>query len=222
MPKDKLAAVQALADTTSLSSSIISTILKRTLTGTLPSPHHHVTHSTTNPIDLRARILDRSESHNPSRLIAELPSFNSHRSHEGFLPAWSFDDHRGVDSWPASTGRDPYTTSREGDSTLVPASASSTMPTTTTSHSRKRPHAIDSHNDDGPSSTKRSRISNDIEEIDLATEGSDQAILEKERAELVQTQRGDDEDQPKSFGKITCMICLDNFTNLTTTACGTS
>ncbi|GAB7339556.1 hypothetical protein MBLNU457_6165t1 [Dothideomycetes sp. NU457] len=94
------------------------------------------------------------------------------------------------------------------------------MPATSATQTRKRSHATNSHDDDPTSSTKRSRISNDVEEIDLATEGSDQAILEKERAELVQTQRGDDEDQPKSFGQITCMICLDNFTNLTTTACG--
>ena len=72
---------------------------------------------------------------------------------------------------------------------------------------------------------KRARLSpssDDVEEIDLATEeGSEQKLLGKERTELVKTQQGgDDDDGPKSFGKMSCIICLDNFTNLTATACG--
>jgi len=129
-------------------------------------------------------------------------------------------DHRGFDSWPSSTDREQYAIANsEGDLLFAPASGTSAMPVASSSQSKKRPHATQ---EEGSLPAKRSRISNDVEEIDLATDqGSDRAILEKEREELVHTQKGDDADQPKPIGKITCMICLDNFTNLTTTACGT-
>ena len=66
-------------------------------------------------------------------------------------------------------------------------------------------------------------VDSDVEEVNLTSEeGSAQALLEKEREELVKTQLGHsgDDDKPKRFNDMTCIICLDNFTNVTTTACG--
>jgi len=71
--------------------------------------------------------------------------------------------------------------------------------------------------------TSKSNTNSDIEEVNLVSEeGSAQALLEKEREELVKTQLGQDgdDDKPKRFNDMTCIICLDNFTNVTTTACG--
>lgn len=46
------------------------------------------------------------------------------------------------------------------------------------------------------------------------------AVLEKERQELLKSQENEEEDGPKRFGSMNCIICMDNFTNLTATACG--
>lgn len=68
-----------------------------------------------------------------------------------------------------------------------------------------------------------SNAKNESNEVNLITEeGSAQALLEKEREELVKTQLGNngEDEKPKKFNEMTCIICLDNFTNVTTTACG--
>ncbi|KAF2225814.1 hypothetical protein BDZ85DRAFT_294255 [Elsinoe ampelina] len=62
--------------------------------------------------------------------------------------------------------------------------------------------------------------SEDLEEINLTSDDPMEAVLEQERQELVKSQQKDDEDGPKPFGKMSCIICMDTFTDVTATACG--
>ena len=101
------------------------------------------------------------------------------------------------------------------------------MPAASSSRARKR--SLPKDNNDESREKKRvhqspsSRLSQEVEEIDLVNEeGSAEALLDKERADLVKTQQSKDgSDKSKTFGQMNCIICLDNFTNLTATACGT-
>ncbi|KAF4551306.1 Hypothetical protein D9617_14g077630 [Elsinoe fawcettii] len=55
--------------------------------------------------------------------------------------------------------------------------------------------------------------SEELEEVNLTSDDPIEAALEKERQELVKSQQKDSEDEPKSFGKMSCIICMDNFTD---------
>lgn len=100
------------------------------------------------------------------------------------------------------------------------------MPSASASRVRKRSSAQSRAE---PPPNKRPRLSPsgsrsnaiDIEEVDSADEGNAQILLDKERVDLVKTQQNKNGDEtPKRFGEMNCIICLDNFTNLTATACG--
>ncbi|PNS19279.1 hypothetical protein CAC42_2456 [Sphaceloma murrayae] len=71
---------------------------------------------------------------------------------------------------------------------------------------------------------KRSRAldSAEVEEVNLTDDKEPmEVLLERERQELVQLQQGkENEEAPKPLGRINCIICMDNFTDLTATACG--
>ncbi|GAM90583.1 hypothetical protein ANO11243_086280 [Dothideomycetidae sp. 11243] len=102
---------------------------------------------------------------------------------------------------------------------------STPMPTTSTQESRKRAHRRPS--DGAPPERKRQRHSgpsvqaSGVEEIDLvADDTTNQDILKKEQEELLTLQRARDDAEPKSFGEMNCIICMDNFTDLTATPCG--
>ncbi|KAF2148186.1 hypothetical protein K461DRAFT_58020 [Myriangium duriaei CBS 260.36] len=101
------------------------------------------------------------------------------------------------------------------------------MPAASGSDPRKRSLRQVQDDNDEPSQVKRQRHSGssaqglELEEVDLTT-GNDiaQAMLKKEREDLVTSQKPDDDSAPKSFGEMTCIICMDNFTDLTATPCG--
>ncbi|KAF1849221.1 uncharacterized protein K460DRAFT_404456 [Cucurbitaria berberidis CBS 394.84] len=59
-----------------------------------------------------------------------------------------------------------------------------------------------------------------VEEVDLTVDKpSVQEILQKQRADAVKAQ-AKPEEQPTTFNTFTCVICMDNPTDLTATACG--
>lgn len=77
---------------------------------------------------------------------------------------------------------------------------------------------------------KRSRLSgttsatpvvlnvDEIEAVDLATDDAVQNLLQKEREDLVKSQN--ENNNVTKFGDMSCIICMDNFTDITATACG--
>lgn len=100
-----------------------------------------------------------------------------------------------------------------------PSDSQNSMPTTSGSRSLKRPHPVQRGLQSPPTKKTRRSSDNVVEQIDLVDEDAGtSAILQKEREELVRKQQED--DQPKRFGEMTCIICLDTFTNVTVTACG--
>ncbi|KAK8220063.1 hypothetical protein M8818_000479 [Zalaria obscura] len=59
-----------------------------------------------------------------------------------------------------------------------------------------------------------------IEELDLAEPGSAEKLREKQTEDLVKAQQEDEGEKHKGFKELTCMICMDTFTNMTATHCG--
>lgn len=98
------------------------------------------------------------------------------------------------------------------------------MPTASTSDARKRRHQDAS--DNGGVEPKRQRHAEsssqaiDLDEVDLAgDDDTAQSILQIEREELIKSQR-DADDGPLKFSEMNCIICMDNYTDLTATPCG--
>ena len=88
---------------------------------------------------------------------------------------------------------------------------------------RKRAHGTE--HGDPFRDAKRSRPSGPsdeatkTEEIDLVDD-EDMVLLEQQSKALREAQRTDDSSGPKSFSAMTCIICMDNYTDLTATPCG--
>ncbi|KAL1296539.1 hypothetical protein AAFC00_000045 [Neodothiora populina] len=103
---------------------------------------------------------------------------------------------------------------------LSPTSSPFTMPRTSATLTRKRSRGAAS---DGTPDAKRRRNSG-IQEVDLSTNKADsssakEAILEKEREQLVKRQR-EESGKAVRLNDLQCMICLERFTNMSVTHCG--
>lgn len=99
-----------------------------------------------------------------------------------------------------------------------------TMPRQSASSSHKRSHAT-INVDDSPKA-KKPRRSSVIEKVELVLdddeqEAADKEVLERERQELVKKQR-EESDKPVRLNDLNCMICLERFTNMSVTHCGTT
>lgn len=100
------------------------------------------------------------------------------------------------------------------------------MPSAASSKPQKRSHA--QSGGEGPASKRQKQSPRgsranaiDIEEVDLVEEDGTQALLGEQQEELVKTQqRKEGDEKAKRLGEMNCIICLDNFTNLTATVCG--
>ncbi|KAG8631393.1 hypothetical protein KVT40_000533 [Elsinoe batatas] len=148
----------------------------------------------------------------------------SHAHSRPTLPHFTHSSDRNLPAWRAPVTHPPSDWERYDQYVIEPhpvvfqrspsEALSPIMPSAP--QSRKRV-AIDS----GRERPKKMRQnSEDLEEINLTSDDPMEAVLEQERQELVKSQQKDDEDGPKPFGKMSCIICMDNFTDVTATACG--
>lgn len=97
------------------------------------------------------------------------------------------------------------------------------MPAASATRDRKRAREADSSAEGG--SGKRSRVAvDDIEEIDLAEDGmtAEEKVLQAQQREVIQVQRAGEDGGPHRIGQRQCVICMENFTNITATHCGKS
>ena len=113
----------------------------------------------------------------------------------------------------------------------VPIDLTSTSPPEPSTDPRRR-SAFQSHNKrsadeaEPDRATKRSRPtiskSKSTEELDLTTENpsAEEELQQKQTAELVQQQQSGQDDGPIKIGKRQCIICLEPYTNATTSHCG--
>jgi hypothetical protein len=64
----------------------------------------------------------------------------------------------------------------------------------------------------------------DIEEIDLAEEGikAEEKVLQAQQKAAIQAQQAGEDGGPHRIGQRQCVICMENFTNITATHCGKS
>lgn len=111
---------------------------------------------------------------------------------------------------------------------LGTASMNSTNSPADASQTRKRRRRDDNGTENATKRTRVIDITEDNDEvahtiIDLSQDIDDDPVSTARRKSLIKLQQAaEDDSQPKSFGKMTCIICLDNFTNVTATACGRS
>lgn len=88
----------------------------------------------------------------------------------------------------------------------------------------KRKRSADNASSTGDARAKRRRASaEEIEEIDLSNEAPsvEEELLQAQQQEAIRVQQQALEDSaPQRIGKRQCIICLENFTNCTATACG--
>ncbi|KAK4984142.1 hypothetical protein LTR50_006779 [Elasticomyces elasticus] len=97
---------------------------------------------------------------------------------------------------------------------------------------RKRPHASATQQSRAEQPmTKRRRTSQSstpafnaetksrIEEIDLVSDGSTEALLQKQREAAIKAQH-EESKKPLRLNDLTCIICMETYTNLTATHCG--
>lgn len=97
-------------------------------------------------------------------------------------------------------------------------------PTTAQSLRPNKRRAEDDAAGEGSQATKRGRISLEgIEEIDLVGKepSAEEALLESQQREAIRSQQAaTDDDGPQRIGQRSCVICMENFTNVTATHCG--
>lgn len=201
-------------------------------------PHYHrqlppLSH--TNPIAsltaaLRGeRVEDQSNIyHNPhptSNLTAASAAASSRPSRGTFtrVGAGSSNHHTTPDNQPSRvTGQSASSATSDPASSTDAAPA--TMPRQSGSSSHKRSHAT-INLDDAPKA-KKARKRSVIERVELVLdddeqEAADKEVLERERQELVKKQR-EESDKPVRLNDVNCMICLEPFTNMSVTHCGTT
>lgn len=82
---------------------------------------------------------------------------------------------------------------------------------------RKRPHNATINLDDSPEGKKRRTSAQHIDLV--AAEEAQQKLLEKEHEDLIKRQR-EESRRALTMKDLTCMICLEPFTNMTVTHCG--
>lgn len=99
------------------------------------------------------------------------------------------------------------------------------MPRVSTSSGRKRPRDSAAIKIDDSPEPKRQRRPSNVDEVDLSIsdedipQSADQAVLDRERQELVKRQK-EESNRPVRLNDMTCMICLETFTNMSVTHCG--
>lgn len=132
-----------------------------------------------------------------------------------------------VESLDSETDEDMPATTRQRrnrnggslvDFTDSPASSS------TSRQPRTRKRRADSIGDEGAANKRKKPIS--TETVNLSDEedeapSADAELLKAQQLEALKAQQGRD-DGPVKIGKRTCIICLENYTNATTSACGMS
>ena len=112
-------------------------------------------------------------------------------------------------------------TPRTVASSLSLDSSPSTMPRARPTSTRKRQHAPATIVVDDSPKVKRRKLSG-VPQVDLSIDDDiEEAIKEKEREDLVKRQR-EESKRPVKINDLTCMICLEHFTNLSVTHCGMS
>ena len=80
---------------------------------------------------------------------------------------------------------------------------------------------------DGPSAKRRKTkggVKEEIEEVDLRDVDDDNdlaRVLEEQRLATVRAQQAE-ADKPTKLANVTCVVCMDDITNITATHCGTS
>ncbi|GIZ37039.1 hypothetical protein CKM354_000050200 [Cercospora kikuchii] len=88
----------------------------------------------------------------------------------------------------------------------------------------KRKRSTDATASGSDGRAKRRRASGgEIEEIDLANEApsAEEELLQAQQQEAIRAQQqASDDSMPQKIGRRQCIICLENFTNCTATACG--
>lgn len=158
--------------------------------------------------------------------------------HDGFSAATSDDDLQdfvtledsddeegeGGEDMPAATRRRGATAASRRE-TIVDLTAGSTPPDTTKPPSQRgRKRSADSTNAGEGRATKRKRsIPDDIEEIDLSNEApsAEEELLKTQQQEAIKAQQAAHESAiPVRIGKRQCIICMENYTDCTATACG--
>lgn len=105
-----------------------------------------------------------------------------------------------------------------------PRRSSSGLAAQQTAPSRKRSRQDDAPNAQPP---KRRQVgipdTEGLDAIDLSIDQEAQATLEAQTQNLIASQKlasDTDDDRAIPIGQKNCIICLDNFTDITTTACG--
>lgn len=73
---------------------------------------------------------------------------------------------------------------------------------------------------DAQSSKRAKTEAMKIEEIDLANDPTGEEVLKQKELERAVQGQQQENSGPQRLGKLTCIICLENFTNMTTTVCG--
>jgi hypothetical protein len=83
------------------------------------------------------------------------------------------------------------------------------------------PSAKRQKREDGTAGKREKSASPNVDEVDLTDEKTTvQAVLQKQREDAVMSQ-AKQEEKPTTFNTFSCVICMDQPTDLTATACGT-
>ncbi|KAM3423372.1 hypothetical protein BST61_g806 [Cercospora zeina] len=180
------------------------------------------------------------QSHEPSDPPEPLPYLQSRRSP---LPVFTLDPRERLTgatevSTPASPDPHEFVTledsGSEEDSEMAMARRprarrSSVVDLTEASppapaRQTKRKRSTDATASASDDRSKRRRVpGKDVEEIDLANEApsAEEELLQTQQQDAIRAQQqATDDAQPQKIGRRQCIICLENFTNCTATACG--
>jgi hypothetical protein len=96
------------------------------------------------------------------------------------------------------------------------------MTAASTSHDRKRERRV-STSTEGRSQKRKRPAGGGVEEIGLAEDATtaEEDVLRAQQIEAIRSQQvADDDDGLQRIGQRQCVICMENFTNITATHCG--
>ncbi|KAF7189047.1 E3 ubiquitin-protein ligase complex slx8-rfp subunit slx8 [Pseudocercospora fuligena] len=151
--------------------------------------------------------------------VGNTPASNNNSDSQEFV---TLEDSETDSSMPPATRR--RTNGRRSTAVDLTSAASSPEPSASrpTRSTRKR-SADDTNAGEGRAPKRKRSVAENIEEVDLTNEApsAEDELLQAQQQETIKAQQAAEESSgPQRIGKRQCIICMENYTNCTATACG--
>ncbi|KXT01561.1 hypothetical protein AC578_6342 [Pseudocercospora eumusae] len=153
--------------------------------------------------------------------VGHTPASNNHSDSQEFVTLEDSETDRSMP--PASRRRTTGRRSTAVDLTSAASSPEVSASASRPSRSTRKRSADDTNAGEGRAPKRKRPVAENIEEVDLTNEApsAEDELLQAQQQETIKTQQAAEESSgPQRIGKRQCIICMENYTNCTATACG--